>query len=190
MGTGGDLFEIDATAFTELNRRLKTFDKKVARALNAKVREVAKPVVNDVKASALRIPTTRAGEVKDTKGKEGLGLRQGIAYATEFRMFYRKNGAVARIRVSGTKFAAATGKYRKLPRYVEGMSRKPWRHPVFADKGQTNGKWDGPWAQQDSTPFMVPVVLAAKNKVRQEIVDVFVNEVNTQLSAGNVGLFR
>lgn len=190
--SGGD-FEIDAKAFTELQRRLNGFDKKVARKLTKTVKDVAAPVVADVRRSALAIPSKGADLSEDKSWEQKrflVGLRQGIAQATEFRMFYRKNGAVARIRVSGTKFAAATGKYRKLPRYVEGMGRKPWRHPVYATKGVTNGGWKGYWVEQKPTPFMVPVVLAQKSKVRQQIVDAFVNEVNSQLQAGNSQLFR
>ena len=193
MSSPSNGFEIDAKSFTEFQKRLRGFDGKIARELNKKVRQLAAPIVADVQRAALRLPSTGGDLEGDKRWKQKkftVGLRQGMAHATEFRMFYQKNGARARIRISGTKFQAATGKYKKIPRYVEGMGRKPWRHPVFADKGSTNGSWDGPWTEQKSTPFLLPTVMRQKDAVRTAIVNVFIDEVNRQLVSGNLSLFK
>ena len=103
-----------------------------------------------------------------------MGLRAGIAAATETKINQsNKSGFSIRIRVSGTKFQAKTGKYKKLPRYVEGLSKKSWRHPVFPEKGFSNGTWQGNWVAQKSTPFLLRTVLPHKSELREDVYAAF-----------------
>lgn len=151
--------------------------KEVARELRANLRKTIRPIVSDVQREALSLPgrSYSADELRYAKkmGGAGLGLRQGLAAATEANTRALPNGMFIRIRVSGTKFAKLTGKYRKLPRYVEGYARREWRHPVFADKGAKNGTWQGAWVSQSPMPFLIETVLQHKEQARRAVLKSF-----------------
>ena len=184
-------FEISAEEMATFYRVMASVDKEVARQINKRLREIAKPIENDVRRAALNLPT-EAEDPEISKwrrsAKQGaqLPLRKGLAAAVETKITHNlKNGTSVRIRVSGTKFAQMTGKYRKLPRYVEGMSRKPWRHPVFADKGATGGKWDGAWVTQRKTPFLLETVLRKRPLVLRTMEQAFIEAVEVARRRGH-----
>ena len=151
--------------------------KAVAKRLRKDLRETVKPIVSEVKREARALPgkpkTADDIRYEQKMGGTGVGLRAGLAAATEAKTRALPDGMFIRVRISGTKFAAITGKYRKLPRYVEGMGRRRWRHPVFADKGATNGAWTGKWVQQEPTPFLFDTVTKYKEEVREAVFKAF-----------------
>lgn len=163
-------FEVDARDYQKFYSAIKSVDVDVQKALRKRLTRVGKPIVEEVREAARALPSKN-----ESKG-EGMGLRDGIAKAVEMKINTGKKGGFSiRIRVSGTKFAAATGKYKKLPRYVEGMGSKPWRHPVFADKGAKNGSWAGTWVEQAPKPFMLKTAMKHKAEVREEVAQAFLD---------------
>ena len=175
-----DAIYLDSADLSKLYRATRKVDQNVAKNLRKRILATAKPIVTEVKVAALSIPSKSGDTTEGTRGQLGLGLRQGIAAATELKINPNRAGIFGvRIRVSGTKFSEKTGKYRTLPRYVEGLSRrKTWRHPVYANKGEIGGKWEGQWAEQKSHPFLLPTVLKHKNEVKEEVVKAFVDALD------------
>lgn len=172
-------FKIDAKDYAKFYAAVKHLDKDVAKQLRKNMRKMAKPILEEVKQAALNLPSQQT-EMVDSAGGHQVGLREGIARAAETKIRTTgKNGLNVRIRISGTKFNQATGKPRKIPRYVEGFSRKPWRHPVFADKGADRGSWQGKWAEQKSTPFLFKTVFPHKDQFRKVVFESFKTAVST-----------
>lgn len=176
-------FQIDVNTkdYARFYAATKKVEPDITKALRKRLSTVAKPITAQVKQAALSLPSKQGGMAdKSGRGATGLGLRQGIAAAVEQKIKPTgKNGLNVRIRVSGTKFAEKTGKPRKLPRYVEGFSKKPWRHPVFADAGASKGSWKGTWVVQAPTPFLVQTVLPHKEQFRNAVYDAFVDAVHS-----------
>ena len=175
-------FEIDVNSkdYARFYAATKKVEPEITKALRKRLTVIAKPITAQVKQAALTLPSKQGGMAdKGSRGATGLGLRQGLAAAVEQKIKPTgKNGLNVRIRVSGTKFAEKTGKPRKLPRYVEGFSKKPWRHPVFADAGALKGSWKGAWVVQAPTPFLVQTVLPHKEEFKKAVYDSFVDAVH------------
>lgn len=172
-----DFIAIDAKELRSLHRALRDLDKDEARALTKRLRQKAEPIATEVRRAALNLPADAADTETKMRYRKGsqMGLRQGVAYAVETRVSSSAKGGNVRIRVSGTKFAKATGKYRKLPRYLEGLSKRSWRHPVFADKGARNGTWKGAWVSQQPRPFLLPTVLPHKDEIRKALIEEYLD---------------
>lgn len=160
--------DVDTRDLARLHRALATVDKQSARNLTTRVRRIAQPIAEQVKRAALATPS---------KGKRGNqpSLREGVARAVEIKTGRPARGVFVRIRVSGTKFEARTGRSRRLPRYLEGLTKKPWRHPVWPDKGAGKGTWKGVWAVQSSHPYLLPTVLPYKDRVGAAMQDEYLD---------------
>jgi len=173
----GSYIKFDAKELATLGAAFKVADLPAWKALNKELRKIITPIANQVKDAALALPSS--GD-----RRFGPGLRGGIAAAVEVKMSTtRKKGAFARIRVSGTKFMKASGITNpRLPRYMEGLSKKPWRHPVWADKGKNGGKWEGRWTVQASHPYLVPTGISRKDEVRDKMATVFNEALANQLN--------
>lgn len=180
MADNAFVVDINSKDYARFFAATKKVEPEVTKALRKRLTAIAKPITAQVKQAALSLPSKQGGMAeKSSRGATGLGLRQGIAAAVEQKIRPTgKAGLNIRIRVSGTKFAEKTGKPRKLPRYVEGFSKKPWRHPVFADSGSIKGSWKGAWVVQASTPFLVQTVLPHKPEFKQAVYDSFVDAVH------------
>ena len=177
---GESFIEFDSKQLSAFGRVLKTADLPAWKATNKALRKIITPIAGEVKAAALALPSSNKGK------RQGAGLRQGIAAAVKVQMSStNKRGAFGKIRISGTTFMKASGIHNpRLPRYMEGLSKKPWRHPVWADKGSSGGKWAGTWAVQQSHPFFVPVGIAHKAEVRDKMAQTFLDEVQSQINKG------
>lgn len=175
-----DAIYLSSEDLSKLYKATRKVDKDVAKALRKRITKVAKPIVGEVRQAAMNIPSKSGEAQKIQKGEMGLGFRQGIAAATESKIYpSNRNSFAVRIRVSGSKFKAKTGKYRTLPRYMEGLSkRRIWRHPVFAEKGKTAGSWEGQWVDQEPHPFLLPTVLKHKPEVREEVIKAFLDALD------------
>lgn len=186
---GADLVVVNSGKMRNLHRALRDIDKKQASALTRRLRKIAVPLAEDVKKAAMSTPSTASYTEDDLAyaRKHGMHrLRAGIAAAVEVRVSAKANGGNARIRVSGTKFARATGKYKKLPRYLEGLGRRPWRHPVFAKKGSTRGTWKGAWVEQKAHPYLLPTVLPRKNEIREQLINEYQETFKKHLQAHGI----
>lgn len=176
-----DAFEVDITSadYARFYAATRKVEPEIAKALRKRLGAAAKPITAEVKRAALSLPSHQGGMAdKAARGATGVGLRQGIAAAVEQKVKPTgKNGLNVRIRVSGSKFAEKTGKPRKLPRYVEGFAKKPWRHPVFAKGNASKGTWKGAWVVQASTPFLVQTVLPHKQEFKDAVYHSFVDAV-------------
>lgn len=170
---------IEGDDFSVLYKKVRAFDKELGKSLRKRLTAAATPVRDDVRAAALSLPSSGGGasSYRKKRGTEGGGakFRQGIAAATEIKVNPSTPGYFSiRIRVSGTKFAAKTGKNIKLPRYMEGLSKKSWRHPVYGNRNN--------WVSQQSHPYLIPTanrhkpaVQTAVQKALQDAVDAVLN---------------
>jgi hypothetical protein len=167
-----DAIYLDSQDLSKLYKATRKVDQEVTKNLRKRILAVTKPIVQEVKVAALSLPSKSGESLKPVRGQLKAGFRQGLASAIETRINPSNSGSFSvRIRVSGTKFKEKTGKYRTLPRYMEGLSRrKTWRHPVYADKGSSSGTWKGEWAEQESHPFLLTTVCKHKEEVRKEVI--------------------
>ena len=161
---------IDGEDFSVLYKQIKAIDGELAKATRKRLTDSAVEARDAVRAAALAIDS-KGGSVSDFRKRKGVGrgLRQGIAAATEIKIEpARPKGFSVRIRVSGTKFKAATGKPVTLPRYMEGLSKRgEWRHPVFVKRADLPGKRE--WARQDAQPYLIRTVIEFRPKVRAAV---------------------
>jgi intein/homing endonuclease len=179
MADNAFVIDVDSKDYARFYAATRKIEPEITKALRKRLTAVTKPITNEVKQAALSLPSKRGATEKGSRGEIGLGLRQGIAAAVEQKIKPSgKSGLNIRIRVSGTTFFEKTGKPRKLPRYVEGLSKKPWRHPVYADAGAVNGTWTGAWVEQKSTPFLVKTVIPHKQEFKDAVYDSFVEALH------------
>lgn len=131
-----------------LNRRLKGADPVLRAELSASLRATARPIVQDVRAAVLAIPSTggggggtfaRAAHATRTT-RRGHGLRATIAMATGMQVRTTGKSVGVRIVVNVSKLPPDQ---RKLPRDLD--SPAGWRHPVFGNTGV--------WVRQAGHPY-------------------------------------
>ena len=172
--------DIEGDDFSVLFKRVKSFDRELAKATRRRLTEAAQPVRDDVRSAALSIPS-RGGGAEAYRKKRGSGggdakLRQGIAAATEIKVMPERPGwFCVRIRVSGSKFAAKTGKPVTLPRYMEGLSKRPWRHPVYGNTEK--------WVSQPTHPYLLPTAMRHKPEVQAKVKQALQDAVDTVLNS-------
>ena len=186
MADNAFVIDIDSKDYARFYKATREIEPEITKALRKRLTEVTKPITNEVKQAALSLPSKQGATEKAARGSTGVGLRQGLAAAVEQKIRPTgKAGLNVRIRVSGTSFAEKTGKPRKLPRYVEGFSKKPWRHPVFADAGASKGTWTGAWVEQKPTPFLFQTVTAHKQEFKDAVYDSFVEALHASQMLDN-----
>lgn len=174
-----DAIELSSADLSKLYVATRKVDKDVAKALRKRLSKTAKPIVDEVRQAVLNTPSKSGVAEKAKRGETGVGLRRAIAASTQTKINpSSRNSFSIRIRVSGSKFNALTGKYRTLPRYLEGLSKRKWRHPVFAQKGSTKGAWQGAWVEQEAHPYLLPTVMKHKQEVREEVVKSFIDALD------------
>lgn len=171
------MIRVEASEIRRLSKALKSdVGPEAHKAMNKRIRSVAEPIADDVRRAALGLPAGATIErLRRTKKSGAMSLRRGLAKAVEVRVGTSAGKSLVRIRVSQTKFEAATDKKAKvqggLPRYVENPSGKArWRHPLYGNRNH--------WYQQPSRPFLLPTVMRHKDKVRDEIVDAYMDSLD------------
>ena len=178
--------DIEGDDFAVLYKQVRAFDVELGKSLRKQLTAEGNKVRDDVRKAALAIPSRSLGgntayRKKRGSADGGASFRQGIAAATETKVSPSRPGYFSiRIRVSGSKFKAKTGKPVTLPRYMEGLSKKSWRHPVWVKRENLPGV--RPWAAQSSHPFLLPTAMRHKaatqeavKKALQEAVDTVLN---------------
>lgn len=149
------MIDVQAEEFKKYYKKISNVDAEIRKALRKNLMESVKPVVEAVRQAALAIPSKNGQAVAQRKKKgESLGLRQSLATATKADLNATGRGAGVHIRVSRSRFASISGRPGGLPYYVDKRVKKPWRHPVFADKGATKGTSQGAWVTQAAHPFL------------------------------------
>ncbi|MGH3097869.1 MAG: hypothetical protein ACRDMV_17950 [Streptosporangiales bacterium] len=113
------------------------------------LRATARPMVADVRASIMAIPT---------HGSKHTGLRARMAAATSLHVNVSARGAAVWVIVDGRKMPPGQG---SLPAYMEG-SKPRWQHPVYGVGVVT----------QASHPYFAPVVRRYGPKTRRAVYDV------------------
>jgi hypothetical protein len=142
--------------------------KELGKNLTRELRAVAQPFVPRVRQAWLSAPSSGHGTA--TRARRGQpDLRTLLAKAT--RVEVRRTGKLAgvRIRTDGRKMP---DRMKALPGYVEGIRRRPWRHPVFGDQGT--------WTQQDPFPRFYDAVQPAFDQAwqaTQRVLDQALNEI-------------
>jgi len=156
------MLEIDSTDFAKLTKEIAAVEPNFRKTVRKQLKATIDPIVEEVKQAALNIPATH--EVGNTRKKKGenLGLRASIANAVQPVINPTKKGAVAKIKVSTTKFMASSGRPRTLPYYLEGRRKRPWRHPVFGNREV--------WVAQGAHPFLGVTVAKHKEKFATDVV--------------------
>jgi len=157
------MIEIDPTDFAKVVKEIAQVDPSFKKTIKKRLKAAAEPVVEEVKRAALAIPA-KGGDAEASRKKKGefLGLRASLANATISDINPTKKGAILKIRISTTKFMAASGRPRSIPYYMEGRRKRQWRHPVF---GNTEN-----WVVQQSHPFLGVTVLPHKMVFAGEVV--------------------
>ena len=175
------MLQIDARELATFSRALKQMEPEANKAMNRRINELAKPIAQDVKRAALAIPTTRTYTADGMRYMRKFGyanLRKGLADSVVVRNRTSGKQAGVRIVVSRSAFAAKTGKAASLPRYMEGLRRNPWRHPVFGNKDR--------WVVQKKHEFLLPTVLPQKRRVQRLIVNTYVETFRRELTKHGV----
>jgi hypothetical protein len=128
--------------------------KELAKELGGAMRDVLRPIRDDVKAAYLAAPSKGR-----PRRRGGPSLRSLLAKATKMEVRTTGKLAGARIRTDGRKMPAGMG---SLPAMWEGPPQgKRWRHPVFGDTET--------WVAQRSTPTFHRTVEPSETQARAEI---------------------
>ena len=170
------MIEVQGYDYTDLYKHVRALQPEVGKELRKTLTKAGNEGREAVRSAALALPSRGGTATKFRKKKgviAGAGLRQGIAAATETKVNASKVDYFGiRIRVSGSKFASATGKSVKLPRYMEGLSRRPWRHPVFVKRDNLPGP-KGSWVSQTKHPYLLPTLSPLKDKTANQVREAF-----------------
>ena len=152
---GGSLVYVDEASVKKLQavaRTIKTSgqSKALTKALNAEIRQAAKPLLDDLKKAALEIQFKDGGQGESKRGKRtgrtlksgkfkaGRGLRQEMAFGLRTQISKGQNTAGVRIRM-----ASKDADVNRLGKIINAKGKI--RHPLFGDKKhwyetQTSGR--------------------------------------------------
>jgi hypothetical protein len=159
-----------AKDFHRLATRIGKLDKEVQKELKARLKKAAKPVVVEVKAEALGLPSGQGKSSIRVKSGQRIGLRAAIAKSVVAEVKTTRAGAGAHIRVKKKKFLAVSGRNNaNLPWYVQGRPKRGWKHPVFG------GNMDHPadWPIQKPSPYLDETVKKHKGDFAKEVNEAF-----------------
>jgi len=160
----------DAKDFHRLATRIGKLDKEVQKELRRQLTKVAKPVVVEVKAAILELPSGRGkSDIKVKRGQK-VGLRSALSRAVTSRSATTRKGAGLHIRVSTKRFLTLFPQgNRMLPYYVEGRIERGWKHPVFG------AEMDKPenWPIQKPTPFLTVTAVKYKKEMEKGVNEAF-----------------
>jgi hypothetical protein len=158
------MIDIDSTDFAKLVKEVANVEPEFRKSVRKMLKEKADPIVNEVKQAVLATPSHK-GEAETGRKKRGenQGLRASLASAVVAEINPTKKGAIAKIRVSTTKFMSNSGRPRTIPYYYEGRRKRAWRHPVFGDREV--------WVEQKPHPFLGVTVAPHKQEFASAVVE-------------------
>lgn len=125
--------------------------REIRKRMVREMRREAVPLVPMVRRAILAIPA---------KGEESSGLRARMAKATRLQVRTSGREAGVTIRVDGRKMPPGQG---SLPALMEG-SKRPWRHPVYGNRGN--------WVVQPSHPYFYRIVRPFGLRARKAVLRV------------------
>ena len=169
------MIEVKSRDFAKLQREVGKLDKEVQKAIKARLRKAIKPVVAEVKAEALGLPSGQGKSSIRVKSGQRVSLRSALAKSIVGQLVSTKKGAGAHIRVKKSKFLAISGRDNaNLPWYVQGRPKRGWKHPVFG------GNMDHPadWPIQKATPFLDETVKRHKAAFAKEMNETVLDACN------------
>jgi hypothetical protein len=166
------MIEVKAEEFGDYYKRISKVDDEVRKALRRRLTAAAKPVVQEVKQAARSIPS-KGGEVSKKRRKskdELIGLRASLALASTADFKSSSKGGVLKIRVSRSKFEAASGRPNTLAYYMDGRRKRAWKHPVFEKtSGPIVGGNAENWVTQESHPFLGVTIIKHRETYAKEV---------------------
>jgi len=159
-------------------------DGHMVKDLHKSLRDAAKPIVDDIRAAVLAIPSKSVGETAGRTARAAARFEKSKSKKKTMAKFERKAGLRETIARAVKLSVSATGgtisikvdasmlpeDQRMLPWDLEGSSK--WRHPVF---GNTKV-----WVQQPSHPFFFGTIDKDLHRVESDvdrIVDGFVADI-------------
>lgn len=156
--------DIDSKEFAQLVKEVANVDPEFRKSVKKMLKAKAEPIVHEVQQAVLSTPSQK-GEVEMGRKKRGVseGLRSSLARAVVADINPTKRGAIAKIRVSTSKFMNASGRPRTLPYYYEGRRKREWRHPVFGNREV--------WVGQKPHPFLGVTILPHKQEFASAVVE-------------------
>lgn len=156
--------------FHRLATRIGKLDKEVQKELKARLRKTAKPIVNEVKAEVLSLPSGNGKSSIRVKQGQRISLRAAIAKAVGADVRTTRKGAGVHIRVKKKRFLAVSDRNNaNLPWYVQGRPKRGWKHPVFG------AEMDKPenWPIQKPSPYLDDTVKKHKEEFAKEVNEAF-----------------
>lgn len=137
---------------------------KITRLMRLRLRQTASPLLPQVRAAILNLPSKGTVPYKQPPG-----LRLRIADCVEAWTFI--NGSIVQVGIAVNGARMPDGQ-KALPLYMEG-AKAPWRHPVFGD--YTN------WAVQAAHPYFYQAVSWYGPASRRTLENV-ANEITRKLN--------
>jgi hypothetical protein len=131
--------------------------KALRKELTGELREVLRPIRDEVKAAYLARPG-HMGPYTRTRARQP-PLRTLLAKATRLEVRTSGKLAGARVRVDGRKMP---NRMKALPAYYEGTKPR-WRHPVHGPHASKT------WVAQQSHPTFYPTVRPSEAEARRKI---------------------
>ena len=177
------MINVESKDFANLQRGVGKLDKEVQKAIKARLRKAIKPVVAEVKAEALLLPSGRGKSPIRSKAGQRPSLRVSLSRAVIGELVTTKRGAGAHVRVKKSRFMAISGRDNpNLPWYVEGRpgkrnprikgsAQRGWKHPVFGH----NMDHPETWPTQSATPFLDATVKKHKEAYAEEVNAAFLD---------------
>jgi hypothetical protein len=164
--------KIDAEEFKEYYRAISKIDVELGKAMGKRMRQLAKPIVEEVRAAVLATPAGRSAGATRAKKGSTLGLRAAIAASTKADINKTGKGAAVHIRVSKSKMASIGGRPVSVAYYYEGRKAN-WRHPIFGRRANSED-----WATQAAHPFLAKTVYPHREKFATEIIQILEETLN------------
>lgn len=164
------MIEVKSKDFAKLQREVGRLDKEVQKALKIRLKKAMQPVILEVKAAALALPSNRGESViRNSKGSRP-GLRLSLSRSVVGQLKTSGKTSGANIMVRKAKFLAISQRDNaNLPWYVQGRPKRGWRHPVFGrnmDKPET-------WPIQKPTPFLDETIKKRKDHFATQVNESF-----------------
>jgi hypothetical protein len=138
--------------------------KRLRKELMVDLKAAAEPLVPRVQAAWRRAPAAKAPKTRGRRGQSD--LRELLAKSTWVQARLTGKQAGVSVRTDGRRMP---NQMKALPGYVEGIRRRPWRHPVYGNRDT--------WRNQRPFPRFYdaarPDEALARRKVNEAIDRVF-----------------
>lgn len=152
---------VDSGDLKQISKALRQHadGKRLRKELVAELKLAVQPVVPKVKAAWLAAPS--GGHGGSTRGRRDQpDLRVLLAKATWAQARLTGKEAGVRVRTDGRRMPDGL---KATPGYAEGIRRRPWRHPVFGNRGV--------WITQRKFPRFYAAARPDEIRARRAVTD-------------------